>query len=98
MSYADIADLATDPEFRRRLGAALTQEARPKVPDTGIADVIMRNPEFGVMYFVPFVSVAPGFADAYATAGERGVTDPMMLSAVQEVWDDVAALYPAPAP
>jgi hypothetical protein len=98
MSYADIADLSQDPEFRRRLGASLAQEARPRVPDAGLADIIMRNPEFGVMYFVPFVSVAPGFADAYAAAGERGITDPMLLSAVQDVWDEVAALYPAPAP
>lgn len=98
MSYADIADLAADPEFRRRLGAGLAQESATKVPGDDLAELVMRNPELGVIAFVPFVSVAPGFADAYAAGGIEAITDPMLLSAMQASWSKVASIYPAPAP
>lgn len=91
MTYSDQASLATDSEFSRRLGAALTTEGRGKTTDP-LGKVIMSFPAQGVQWFMPFVSSAPGFADKYGAGGQSSITDGDLLSAVQASWDDVTAV------
>jgi hypothetical protein len=96
MTYAQTADLAADQEFARRLAAALSTEAGPKSDE--LSDQILRSPAYGTQLFMPLVSSAPGFADAYGSGGQEAITDPMILSAVQASWDRVAGLLPDAAP
>lgn len=93
MGYQDVADLATDANFRARLAACLASESVGKTGD-GLADLILRNPSSGANMFMPLVSSAPGFGDKYATGGQEAVTDGDLLSAVQASWAKVTALYP----
>ena len=92
MTYLDQANLATDVAFGNRLSACLTEQATSK-SDSLAADTL-RLPYQAVGRFMPFVAVAPGFGDAYATGGQEAITDGMMLAEVQAQWDSVAALYP----
>lgn len=97
MSYSDQANLATDSEFKRRLGMALASESTPKADDP-LADMILRGVSYGVDIFMPFISTSPGFGDAYASSGQEGITDGDILSAVQANWQAVTALYGGPVP
>ncbi len=92
MSYQDVYNLGTDPQFHNRLSAALTTEAVAKTDDA-LADQVLRNPDATALWFMPFISSAPGFAEAYATGGQESITDGQMLSAVQAAWPKVADLY-----
>jgi hypothetical protein len=94
MSYEDIADLAKDPEFADRLGACLCSESAPK--DDELSTVILRSPTYGTQLFMPLVSAAPGFADAYAAGSQKAIDDGMLLSAVQSSWDRVGTLLAPP--
>lgn len=96
MSYSDIAGLAGDDEFTRRLAACLAQEAATK-PVDDFTTAILRNPRYAASsMFMPFVSPSPGFAEDYAANGQAGIDDSELLSAVQSVWDAVGAIYPVP--
>ena len=95
MTYSAISDLSKDPDFNARLRACLSSEAAPKTDD--LSNQILRSPDFGVQLFMPLVSAAPGFADAYTAGNQGSIDDGMMLSAVQASWDRVAGLLP-PAP
>jgi hypothetical protein len=88
VTYSDQAALSSDPDFSRRLSAALTTEGRSKVTDP-LGKLIMNSPQQGVSVFMPFVSSAPGFADKYGTGGQAAITDGDILSAVQASWADV---------
>ena len=95
MSYADEAALATDAAFTSRLNACLCEEAQTKPEDDVLAPVVLRSPQYGGGLFMPFVSTAPGFGEAYANDPD-GITDAMLLSAVQAAWPKVAAIYHDP--
>lgn len=102
MTYASEAALANDPAFADRLKACLCKEAQVKLgadPDDPLSQTILRTPETGTEWFMPFISTAPGFGEAYELAGSQyDVTDGMLLSAVQANWDTVAELHqPVPA-
>lgn len=92
MSYQDEADLANDPDFNRRLSAALCDESRGQVTDS-LGKVVMNSPAQGVVYFMPFVSTAPTFGDKYAAGGQESITDGDLLSAIQAEWDDVKTVH-----
>lgn len=92
MAYRDIANLARDAQFSARLGAGLASEAVLKESDY-LVDQIMMNPDVGAAWFMPFISVAPGFADQYADGGQDAVDDAELLSAIQAAWPRVFALY-----
>jgi hypothetical protein len=92
MSYEDVANLAADAEFGRRIGAALTTESVVKTDDA-LADAILKNPALSVQMFMPLVSSAPGFGAAFAAGGQESITDGQILSAVQSSWGRVAELY-----
>jgi len=89
VTYLDQANLASEPKFRTRLGAALAEQGRSHVAEP-LGRLIMNSPEEGVAAFVPFVASAPGFGDKFAQAGNSdSITDGDILSAVQTSWDDV---------
>lgn len=90
MTYAQTAALAADQDFTHRLAACLTTEAAPKSDE--LSDTILRSPLYGAQLFMPMVSSAPGFADAYAGGGQEAIDDAMILSAVQASWDRAADL------
>jgi hypothetical protein len=92
MSYQDVYNLGTDPQFRNRLAATLTTESVVKTNDP-LADQALRNPDATSTWFMPFISSAPGFADKYANTGQESILDAEMLSAVQAAWPKVADLY-----
>ena len=92
MAYRDIANLARDQQFSARLGAGLASEAVLKASDY-LVDQVMMNPDVGAAWFMPFVSVAPGFADQYAEGGQDQIDDAELLSAIQAAWPRVYALY-----
>lgn len=92
MSYEDVANLAKDQDFSARLAAGLTTEAMGKVEDP-LGDLILKNPPVGASMFIPLVSSAPGFGDAYASGGQLAITDGMMLAAIQAAWPRVSNLY-----
>lgn len=94
MSYADEAALAADEDFRGRLQACLSTEAQPLIPQDPLAIQVLRFPSMAVQQFLPWVSTAPGFGDAYAAGGQAAVEDPMLLSAVQANWAAVAMVHP----
>jgi len=94
MTYENIADLARDQDFANRLGACLASEAAPKTDD--LSTLILRSPSNGAQLFMPLVSAAPGFGDAYAETGQKAIDDGMLLSAVQASWDRVAGLLAVP--
>lgn len=96
MTYQDVSELANDAPFAGRVAGCLSTEAQGK--DDYLADECLRNPVYGASYFMPFLSGAPGFADAYAAGGSESIDDGMILSAVQASWAAVSALYPGPAP
>jgi hypothetical protein len=102
VSYADEAALAVDEAFTGRLAAALCSEAQViNGSDPGgdqLSVTILRNPSHGTAMFLPFVSTAPGFGDAYAAGGQEAVTDGMLLSAVQATWSAVSAVNTPPNP
>lgn len=94
MSYRDMSALATDKEFTGRLSSAVCEQAKLKnVADDYVSQAVLRSPEQGAMMFMPFVSTAPGFDDAYAGGGQEAITDNQILAAVQANWDDVAAAW-----
>lgn len=92
MSYQDEANLAKDPQFAERLGAALATEAKSKGTDD-LPALILRNPAEGARVFMPLVSTAPGFGAQYAQDGQAGISDGMILSAVQAYWNKVSDIY-----
>ena len=92
MAYQDVYNLGTDPLFRNRLVATLTTESVNKTNDA-LADQAMRNPDATALWFMPFVSSAPGFGDQYATGGQEAIDDGELLSATQASWPKVSALY-----
>lgn len=95
MSYADSAALSRDADFADRAQACLNTEAQGKPDGDVLAPVILRSASgYGASLFMPFLSTAPGFADAYAAGGQAAIDDSMLLSAVQANWDAVAALQP----
>lgn len=94
MTYQDAADLARDPIFGQRLGAALAKEAVGKPADY-LVDIILKNPDVGSAYFMPFVASAPGFDQTYDQGGQGLITDAELLSAVQANWQRVYDLYEA---
>ena len=96
MTYTQTAALAADPDFQRRLAACLTIESVPK--SDPLSDQVLQSPQYGAQLFMPVVSSAPGFADAYGSGGQESITDPMVLSAVQAGWDRVAGLLPDDVP
>jgi len=91
MTYKDVADLAVDQEYLRRLTAALVSEAAVKADDA-LADSIVRNPGGSSRIFGPLVATAPGFGDKFADGGSESITDGELLAAVQANWDKVAGL------
>ncbi len=91
MSYLDQANLASDGEFNRRLGAALSNEARAKTTEE-LGRLVMNSPPQGVAAFMPFIASAPTFGDKFANGGSSSITDGDMLSAIQANWDLVAAV------
>lgn len=97
MSYQDQANLASDPLFAHRLGAALANEAALKVDDQ-LADQVLRDPSGGVGMFMPLISTAPGFGDKYAATGQESIADGEMLAAIQANWTRVSDLYPVVTP
>lgn len=98
MSYADEAALALDDEFSGRLSACLCGEAKTK-PDDPIANTILRYPPNGVSMFMPFISTAPGFGDAYGAGQDQSaIDDGMLLSAVQASWQAVVTANTPPTP
>ncbi len=94
MSYSDAAALAKEPAFGDRLGACLCSEAAGI--DDELATTILRSPTYGVQLFMPLVSSAPGFADAFDEGGQESIDDGMILSAVQASWARVATLLAPP--
>jgi len=92
MTYRDIANLSRDTIFAARLGAGLASEASLKTSDY-LVDAIMKDPAGGALMFMPFVSVAPGFADQFAVAGQDAIDDAEILSAIQACWPRVYDLY-----
>ena len=93
MSYQDQADLATDPQFIRRLTSCATEEAKGRADN--LAALVLRDPNAGVGCFLPFISTAPGFGDMFAAGGSESIGDGDILAAVQANWSAVSALYPA---
>jgi len=92
MAYQDVYNLGTDPLFRNRLVATLTTESATKTNDP-LADQALRNPDGTAVWFMPFISSAPGFGDQYATGGQEAIDDGELLSATQAAWPKVSALY-----
>jgi len=92
MAYEDVYNLGTDPRFRNRLVATLTTESAVKTNDT-LADQVLRNPDGTSLWFMPFISSAPGFGDQYAQGGQEAIEDSELLSATQAAWPKVADLY-----
>jgi len=95
MTYQDAAQLARDPMFGMRLGAALAKEAVGK-PSDYLVDIILKNPDVGAAYFMPFVASAPGFDETYGQGGQGLITDGELLSAIQASWQRVYDLYEEP--
>lgn len=98
MTYANQAALAADQDFTKRLQACLCVEAQAKVDDA-LATAVLRTPWTAAQdWFMPFISTAPGFGDAYGdSANQQAIDDGMILSAVQASWDAVAAVQAAPS-
>lgn len=96
MSYTEMADLAADAQFKRRLGMCLASESTLKVDDP-LADSILRGVAWGVDMFMPWIATAPSFADKYEAGGQENITDADILAAVQSSWTSVANLYATPA-
>ena len=101
MTYQDQANLANDGQFVQRLlactveqASVFTNDGRPEM--ASLADRVLTDPGACLAWFVWPVTVLPGFGDAFATDGEAGVTDGMILSGVQGVWPTVAEIHPAP--
>ena len=92
MSYQDEANLAKDPLFTERLAAGLAGEAKSK-GTVDLPALILRNPAEGARVFMPLVSTAPGFGAQYAQDGQAGISDGMLLSAIQAYWDKVSDIY-----
>lgn len=94
MSYAASAALARDPTYAGRVQAAISTEAQGRPAGDQFAGDCLTGPERATDRFMPWLSTAPGFADAFTDTGSQdGVTDGMILSALQTNWDTVAALY-----
>lgn len=96
MAFRDAAALATDREFNARLAAGLTKEALAK-PSDHLVDQILKSPDVGAAWFMPFVSGAPGFDTEYLAGGQLSIDDNQLLAAIQASWSRVFDLY-APAP
>ena len=92
MSYQDAAELARDSIFGMRLAAALAKEAVGK-PSDYLVDQILRVPDVGAAYFMPFIASAPGFDEAYGSGGQGLIDDGQLLSAIQANWQRVFDLY-----
>lgn len=98
MTYANEAALAGDADFTSRLTACLCGEAKIK-PDDVVANSILRYPPSGAAMFMPFISTAPGFGDAYGDGQDQAaITDAMLLAAVQSSWQAVATTNNPPTP
>ena len=83
MSYADQANLYSDPVFKGRLQAAVLKESRGR-PDSAVAEYSLEYPPSGMQMFLPWVTTEPGF-----DVPEPVITDGMLLAAVQAVWGNV---------
>jgi len=92
MTYQDAAELARDPMFGMRLGAALAKEA-VVMPSDYLVDQIMTLPDVGAAWFMPFVASAPGFDETYGQGGQGLITDGQLLSAIQASWQAVFDLH-----
>lgn len=87
MAYLDLADLAVDDDFLRRVAACAAEQ------EVGGADLGGQSPSSWAMLRQWRMAASPGFADAYAYAKGTGVqnpgadptviTDEQILSAVQ---------------
>lgn len=80
MSYADQSKTANDPEFRARVEAAVSKEARAHTDE--LARAILASPATGTTWFIPFITTEPGFDGPDPSA----ITDGSILSATQLVW------------
>lgn len=98
MGYSDMGALGKDDDFQARVAACVCEQAQTPGHDDIVAQRALQSPAFAVSMFMPFVSTAPGFGDAYASGGQAAVTDGMLLSAVQAKWGDVVNVWAAPAP
>lgn len=100
MSYQDEANLSKDPTFQARLAAGLASEAKGKgTSGADLEALILRNPSEGQRIFMPVIASSPGFGAQYALDGQEGISDGMMLSAMQANWQIVNDIYfPPTAP
>lgn len=94
MTYANEAALAADQDFTNRLKSCLCEEAQAQ-PGDAFASEVLRTPwEAAQDWFMPFISTAPGFGDAYGDdRNQTAIDDGMILSAVQASWPAVAAIH-----
>lgn len=95
MSYQDEANLAQDVLFNQRLAAGLASEAKTRGTEGGadLPAMILRNPADGARIFMPTIASSPGFGAQYAMDGQEGITDGMLLSAIQANWTLVEEIY-----
>ena len=91
MSYASQNVLRADPELLGRVAMACAQEARSK-PDTDYVGLALTSPDSAAGLMMPSLLTEPGW-DQYASSGD--VTDAVILSGLQAVWDGVATRYSA---
>lgn len=94
MAYQDTATLVADPVFTNRITACCTEQAAIFINDqrpdyVALADEVIREAATAV-WFYWLVASAPGFGDA---GGSSAITDPMILSAVQNLWPVVASAH-----
>lgn len=90
MSYADRSALIDNRLFMGRLDACVANEAIAK-PTAPFTDEILRSWGYGSQVFGPLVISQPGFE-----VEESLITDGMLLSAVQTVWDRAESLSEVP--
>lgn len=93
MAYSDMAALAVDPDFIARLSQCVCEQAQTPGHDDATGQAALRSPAMASTMFMPFISTAPGFGDAYATGGQESITDGMVLAAVQAKWQDVGGVW-----
>lgn len=93
MTYLNQTLLSRDNDFQDRCGACVVEQA--KIKNDELASFALQNPPAATQRFMPFIASEPGFADAYETGGQAGITDGQILSAVQGNWDAVAATFAA---
>ena len=97
MTFSDVADLAADPEYQRRLAACVYSETLAKPSDFFTDQILRTGPGFAAQAFGPTIASSPGFGGLYAEGGQERITDGDLLAAVQFNWSRIAALYTPPA-